>query len=208
MINLSCSNHQVMGSNHLEGATFMDQNVVVLLAAIIGGIAAIIGGFVANYVTGKVAKENEQITFVRKKREEIYILTCKICQIHDHLYEEIAGLDEGTNEFLGESRLHNPYVSDDPILCLKVFEDNAEKIAPLAEKCKMIVSLYMRDCTPDFSTWLKDLSDLREKIRNDLSNGIYSSNQVEKYLERTTQSHNQLKTNLSLFAKKKGITKG
>jgi hypothetical protein len=45
MINLSRSNYQVMGSNHLEEATFMDQNVAVLLATIIGGIAVIVGGF-------------------------------------------------------------------------------------------------------------------------------------------------------------------
>lgn len=162
----------------------------------------------ATNVIGKLAKENEQIIFIRQKIEEIYTLTCKICQKHNHLYEEIAGLDEDPNEFFGEGIPHDPYASDDPILCLEVFEDNEEKIAPLIEKCEMIVSLYMQDFAKDFSIWLKDLKELRKKIQEDLSNGTYTSSQEEKYLERTTQSHDRLKTKLSMFAKKKGITKG
>lgn len=186
----------------------MDQNVAVLLAAIIGGIAAIIGGFMANYITGKLAKENEQRIFIRKKIEEIYVLTRKVCQIHNRLYGAIAGLDEDPNEFPDGGIPYDPYASDDPILCLEVFESNTDKVTPFIEKCEMIVSLYMRDFTPDFSFWLKDLSELRNKIEDDLSNGRYRRNQVEAYLERTAQSHDRLKTRLSLFAKKKGITKG
>jgi len=49
----------------------MNQNVATLLAALIGGLLAIIGGFMANYITGKTAAKNEKRIFMRNKIEEL-----------------------------------------------------------------------------------------------------------------------------------------
>jgi hypothetical protein len=65
----------------------MSDQIVPLIAALIGGIFAIVGGFLATYFQQRVARDAEKRKVIREKVEEIYNFTN---QINDWTLEQVS----------------------------------------------------------------------------------------------------------------------
>ncbi len=56
----------------------LDQNITTLLATIIGGIFAIVGGFIATWVSQRLARNAEKRKVAREKSQEIFELFIQV----------------------------------------------------------------------------------------------------------------------------------
>jgi predicted transcriptional regulator len=165
----------------------MDQNLTILLFALIGGSMAIASGFVVKYMTGKTAAKNEKVMFIRSKLEELHKIIEEVQEVQRNTFDDLDDMEEE----ITKSHVFNNLNSID--LLLKRFE--------------AITTFYIRDLPIElkrlFETLNHTFREITEKFSND---GKYAEQEKEKYLEFTSETYLKIHSVLSSFAKRKGIS--
>lgn len=166
----------------------MDQNLATLLSALIGGILAIAGGFVANYVTGKAAEKNERIVFIRSKLEELYIIIGEMQSMHEYVFKNLVD------------------VNDEEMRSQLV--DHLNKLNLLLKRFEIITSLYMHSLHEELKKLFTILNRIVKEVSQKYSNNEkYTEQDKENYLKLTSEAYREIYGAISSFCKRKGISK-
>lgn len=117
----------------------LNQNVTPILPTLVGGVLAIVGGFLATYFSQKLASKTENRKMFASKIEEIYILSDQInesllVQMY-HEYHDLKVNLKGNN-----SELLSPL-------------DTIQKIKRICERTEMLIRLYAPSLIDDFETY-------------------------------------------------------
>lgn len=161
----------------------LDQNMTTLLSTLLGGLLAIIGGFLAIYITQFMANKAEQRQLVREKIEEAYILV---------------------NEVIASNRSYASRITREKLEPLQIDwqfnEDFVNRTYVAMHKLLMLVDLYIPELKQDF----KDFASSMSKYMNLASNIGVTGNitEMKDILSNMEEAHKNMSSSICKLIKK------
>jgi len=178
----------------------MDQNTTTLLATLTGGFIALVGGVLANYITGKTTEKNEKLVFIRSKVEELFIIIEEMHRLDTIRVRNLNTLIKEKNRGIAHNKDSELY---------KEFVDVTKEQMVLLGKYKMILLLYLDDLQETLFDVIGEISANQHEINqmmyeNDLSKMDAAKEEISTKLQA---SYSIMSIALASFSKKKGLSK-
>ncbi len=144
----------------------LDQNVTTLLATALGGVLAIMGGFLATTISQRMAEKAEKRKLSREKIEELYLLAKQMEKwVKSKLLRACEVEDVTLHYNKAPAWMYNTV--------------NTDESCPI-EKMDMLISLYLPMLKKTFSSYYSSVFAI-QRLDTELQNSHFSRCSLEEY---------------------------
>jgi hypothetical protein len=152
-----------------------------MITTFIGGMLAIIGGFLATYLMQFLTLRAEKQKLIREKSEELYSL---INEIEDKIH--LSAIE------ISYSSKNDARAVEARIATVKLFTE----VASYVNKIEMIANLHIRDALYDTSIYCNELKEIIAQIVNSLDNNTDIDRTVLSAFTKIEVAHKKIEGTL------------
>lgn len=152
-----------------------------IVATVMGGVLAVIGGFLATYLMQFRTQRSERQKLMREKAEELYSL---INEIEDKIH--LSAIE------ISYSSKNNARAVDARIATVKLFTE----VASYINKIEMIANLHIRDVVYDTHIYCAELKEIVAQIVKSLDDNTDVDRTVLNAFTRIEIAHKKIQEKL------------